>query len=100
MSISPFLRNPVSDLTGGLISHQMLGRCQKEEARYMECLEVYGLDRGHKKCAELFEDFAECQQMTKQFKRFIAMRTERDRQIAAGKLKGDEKYLSPKIDSF
>ncbi|OWR49931.1 NADH dehydrogenase [ubiquinone] iron-sulfur protein 5-like [Danaus plexippus] len=100
MSISPFFRNPVTDITGGLVSHQMLGDCQRQEMRFMDCLEAYGLDRGRVKCANIFEDFHECQTKTKQFKRFMAMRRERDRQIAEGKLKGDEKYLSPKIDSF
>lgn len=31
---------------------------------------------------------------------FQAMRAERDKQIAEGKLKGDSKYLTPRIDSF
>lgn len=71
MSISPYLRSPFSDVTGGLISHQMLGRCQKEEMRYMDCLEAYGLERGKKKCEFLFDDYHECQTLTKQFKRFL-----------------------------
>ncbi|XP_022814006.1 NADH dehydrogenase [ubiquinone] iron-sulfur protein 5-like [Spodoptera litura] len=100
MSLSPFLRSPFTDLTGGIHSHQMLGRCQKEEGRYMECLEAYGLERGKVKCAHLFDDFHECQTSMKQYKRFVAMRRERDRQIAAGKLTGDEKFVSPKIDSY
>ncbi|KPJ10471.1 NADH dehydrogenase [ubiquinone] iron-sulfur protein 5 [Papilio machaon] len=100
MSISPFLRAPFTDITGGLVSHQMLGKCQKEEMRYMDCLEAYGLDRGRVKCAQIFEDFHECQTHTKQFKRFMTMRRERDRQIAEGKLKGDDKYVSPKVDSY
>ncbi|XP_026763410.1 NADH dehydrogenase [ubiquinone] iron-sulfur protein 5 [Galleria mellonella] len=100
MSISPFLRSPFTDITGGMISHQLLGRCQLEEARYMECLEAYGLERGKVKCSHLFGDFHECQTMTKQFKRFVAMRNERDKQIAEGKLKGDEKYVNPRVDSF
>ncbi|XP_026744141.1 NADH dehydrogenase [ubiquinone] iron-sulfur protein 5 [Trichoplusia ni] len=100
MSISPFLRSPFTDVTGGLVSQQMLGRCQKQEGRFMDCLEAYGLDRGKVKCASLFEDFHECQTSTKQFKRFMAMRYERDRQISEGKLKGDAKYESPKVDSY
>ncbi|XP_045452620.1 NADH dehydrogenase [ubiquinone] iron-sulfur protein 5-like [Melitaea cinxia] len=100
MSLSPFFRSPFTDLTGGMISHQILGQCQKQEMRYMDCLEAYGLDRGQVKCGQLFEEFHECQTKTKQFKRFMAMRRERDRQIAEGKLKGDEQYLNPKIDSF
>ncbi|KAJ8718081.1 hypothetical protein PYW07_006011 [Mythimna separata] len=100
MSISPFLRSPFTDLTGGIHSHQMLGRCQKEEGRYMDCLEAYGLDRGKVKCKHLFGDFHECQTHTKEFKRFMAMRRERDRQIANGTLKGDNQYVSPKVDSY
>ncbi|XP_046970358.1 NADH dehydrogenase [ubiquinone] iron-sulfur protein 5 [Vanessa atalanta] len=100
MSISPYFRSPFTDITGGMVSHQMLGNCQKQEMRYMDCLEAYGLDRGRVKCGELFDDFHECQTKTKQFKRFVAIRKERERQIAEGKLKGDEKFLSPRVDSF
>ncbi|KAG6454847.1 NADH dehydrogenase [ubiquinone] iron-sulfur protein 5-like [Manduca sexta] len=100
MSISPFIRSPFTDITGGMVSHQQLGRCQKEEARYMDCLEVYGLERGKVKCAHLFSDFHECQTWTKQFKRFVVMRAERERQIAEGKLTGDKEYVSPKVDSY
>ncbi|KAI5642953.1 NADH:ubiquinone oxidoreductase, NDUFS5-15kDa domain-containing protein [Phthorimaea operculella] len=78
----------------------MLGRCQKEEIRYMDCLEAYGLERGKVKCKNLFADYHECQTLTLQYKRFMAMRRERDRQIAEGKLKGDEKYVTPRIDSY
>lgn len=71
MTLSPFFRSPFTDITGGLISHQMLGRCQKEEMRYMDCLEAYGLERGKRKCMCLFDDYHECHTFTKQFKRFI-----------------------------
>lgn len=71
MSISPFLRSPMSDIVGGLTSHQLLGRCQKQEAIYMDCLEAYGLERGKIKCANLFDDYHECHTLSKQFKRFM-----------------------------
>ncbi|KAM3956686.1 NADH dehydrogenase [ubiquinone] iron-sulfur protein 5-like [Aphomia sociella] len=100
MSISPFLRSPFTDITGGIVSHQLGSRCQLEEARYMDCLEAYGLERGKVKCSHLFGDFHECHTLTKQFKRFAALRDERDRQIAEGKLKGDKKYVNPKLDSY
>ncbi|CAG9133971.1 unnamed protein product [Plutella xylostella] len=83
-----------------MVSHQLLGRCQTQEARYMDCLEAYGLERGKVKCRNLFEDYQECHTLTKQFKRFMAMRAERKRQIADGKLKGDAKYVTPRIDSY
>lgn len=70
MSISPFFRSPFTDITGGMISHQLLGQCQKEEAQYMDCLEAYGLDRGLRKCTHLLHDFKECQTSLLQFKRF------------------------------
>lgn len=70
MSISPFLRTPVTDLTGGLISHQLMGRCDKQEMRFMDCMEAYGMERGQVKCKALFEEFHECHTSTKQFKRF------------------------------
>ncbi|XP_041984777.1 NADH dehydrogenase [ubiquinone] iron-sulfur protein 5 [Aricia agestis] len=100
MSLSPFFRSPFTDITGGIVSHQMLGECQKQEMQYMDCLEAYGLDRGKVKCADLFSNFHECQTKTLQFKRFMAIRRERERQIAEGKLKGDEKFLNPRIDGF
>ncbi|XP_063626275.1 NADH dehydrogenase [ubiquinone] iron-sulfur protein 5-like [Cydia splendana] len=100
MSLSPFLRTPMTDLTGGMISHQLQGRCQKEEMRYMDCLEAYGLDRGETKCKALFEDYHECHTLTKQFKRFFVMRTEREKQISEGKLTGDKQYVTPKVDSY
>ncbi|CAK1553048.1 unnamed protein product [Leptosia nina] len=100
MSISPFLRSPFTDFTGGMVSHQLLGACQKQEIRYMDCLEAYGLDRGRVKCEHLFHDFHECQTKTLQYKRFAAMRKERERQIAEGKLTGDKKYVTPRIDSY
>ncbi|KAL0820183.1 hypothetical protein ABMA28_006108 [Loxostege sticticalis] len=100
MHISPFLRCPITDLTGGIVSYQLLGRCAKQEMEMMDCIEAYGLDRGIKKCTELIEDFKECHTMTKQFKRFIALRNERERQIASGKLTDENKYVTPRIDSF
>ncbi|KOB75308.1 NADH:ubiquinone dehydrogenase [Operophtera brumata] len=113
MSISPFLRSPFTDITGGMISHQLLGKCQKEEVQYMDCLEAYGLDRGRAKCHHLLDDFKECQTSAMRAERDkqisegkltgdkkYALRKERDRQIACGKLTGDKKYVSPRIDAY
>ncbi|KAJ8717424.1 hypothetical protein PYW08_005823 [Mythimna loreyi] len=99
-NISPFFRSPWTDITGGIVSYQMLGRCQKQEMAMMDCLEAYGLGRGLVKCKYLLNDYQECHTRTKQFKRFFAMRRERDRQIAAKKLTCDDKYCSPVIDSY
>lgn len=70
-TISPFFRSPFTDITGGMISHQLLDRCAKQEELVMDCLEDYGLDRGLRECKDLIEDFKECQTMTKQLKRFM-----------------------------
>ncbi|KAH9635866.1 hypothetical protein HF086_002426 [Spodoptera exigua] len=99
-NISPFFRSPWTDLTGCIHSYQMLGRCQREEMAMMDCLEAYGLDRGLVKCNYLVDDFRECHTNMKQFKRFYAMRRERDRQISLKKLTGDKRYSSPLIDSY
>lgn len=71
MSISPYLRTPFTDITGGMVSHQMLGKCQKQEMQFMDCLEAYGLERGRNKCVHLIEDYKECQTKALQFKRFL-----------------------------
>ncbi|XP_075981495.1 NADH dehydrogenase [ubiquinone] iron-sulfur protein 5-like [Anticarsia gemmatalis] len=98
--ISPFIRCPFTDITGGIISHQLLGRCQKQEMDVMDCLEAYGLGRGLKKCQAYLDEYYECHTLNKQYRRFIAMRRERERQISKGKLTGDDKYVSPKLDSY
>ncbi|CAH2089733.1 unnamed protein product [Euphydryas editha] len=98
--VSPFMRTIFTDITGGMLSHQMLGRCAIQEMAMMDCIEAYGWDRGSRKCKLLIEEFKECQTNAKQFKRFMALRKERDRQIACGQLTGDKQYMSPRIDSF
>jgi len=59
--LQPFLRNPLSDVTGALYNHQ-LSRCAEFEMRMMECLEAYGVNRGQKEseCKALADDFHEC----------------------------------------
>ncbi|KAJ2948371.1 hypothetical protein O0L34_g7608 [Tuta absoluta] len=100
-TLSPFFRSPFTDLTGGLVSHQVVGtRCGPIELETMECLERYGLDRGVRKCRCLIEDFKECQMQAKQYGRFVAMRAERNRQIREGILKDDKKYVTPRVDSY
>lgn len=69
-TISPFFRSPITDLTGGLISHQLFGRCAKQEMDMADCLEAYGLDRGFRKCRDIIGDFIECHTLSKQFRRF------------------------------
>ncbi|XP_028027205.1 NADH dehydrogenase [ubiquinone] iron-sulfur protein 5-like [Bombyx mandarina] len=99
-TISPFFRSPFTDITGGMIDFQILGRCGKQEMDLMNCIEAYGLGRGIKKCKGYIDDYGECRTLTKQLKRFLAIRKERQRQIACGKLTDDRKYVSPRVDSY
>lgn len=68
--LTPYLRNPLTDLTGCLVNHQQYGRCGDFEIDMMECLEAYGLEKGRKKCADLIDDFNECHTQRKQLLRF------------------------------
>ncbi|XP_044736213.1 NADH dehydrogenase [ubiquinone] iron-sulfur protein 5 [Chrysoperla carnea] len=99
MSLAPFFKTPLTDLTGCIINNQNFGKCADLELKYMDCIEAYGLDRGKKKCEVLMEDFKECHLKTKQFKRLWEMRKERHRQYLLGESK--EHYAEPpKVDSF
>lgn len=71
MSLGPFLRSPLTDLTGCLINHQTYGRCAEFEMDMMDCLEAYGMDKGAIKCKDLVSDFQECVGSKKQIMRMI-----------------------------
>ncbi|KAH8377232.1 hypothetical protein KR093_004330 [Drosophila rubida] len=123
MSLSPFLRLPLTDLTGCLINHQSYDKCGEFEMKMMDCLEAYGFERGKQKCADLISDFQECVGMGKQLKRFHvsfanerlsfgfvfkfvccllqAMRNERYRQWLAGERKKEDLYADPpRVDAY
>ncbi|KAH8409590.1 hypothetical protein KR222_008973 [Zaprionus bogoriensis] len=101
MSLTPFLRLPLTDLTGCLINHQTYDKCGKFEMKMMDCLEAYGLERGKKQCADLIGDFQECVSMQKQLLRFHAMRTERYKQWLAGQRKREELFAEPpRVDAY
>ncbi|KAH8263330.1 hypothetical protein KR044_007370 [Drosophila immigrans] len=120
MSLSPFLRLPLTDLTGCLINHQTYDKCGKFEMKMMDCLEAYGLERGKKQCADIIADFQECVGMNKQLMRFHvsfcqvklfhilfnalflqAMRNERYRQWLAGERKKEDLYAqAPRVDAY
>lgn len=121
MSLTPFLRLPLTDLTGCLINHQTYDKCGKFEMKMMDCLEAYGLERGKTQCAELIGDFQECVGMRKQLMRFHvnscpkmfqvqlfieyfflqAMRNERYRQWLTGERKREELFAEPpRVDAY
>ncbi|KAL3287091.1 hypothetical protein HHI36_001575 [Cryptolaemus montrouzieri] len=101
MSLSPYFKSPLTDLTGAIVSHQWFGRCQKIEEKALDCIEAYGLEKGLKQCEPLINDFKECSLRRKQFARFEAMVLERERQYKSGELKKGDRYASPPvIDSY
>lgn len=69
MSLGPFFRSPLTDLTGCVINHQAYGKCAEFEMDMMDCLEAYGVDKGVIKCKDLIADFQECVGMKKQMLR-------------------------------
>ena len=69
MSLGPFFRSPLTDLTGCLINHQSGGKCAEFEMDMMDCLEAYGMDKGAVKCKDLIADFQECVSQKKQILR-------------------------------
>ncbi|XP_055387541.1 NADH dehydrogenase [ubiquinone] iron-sulfur protein 5 [Condylostylus longicornis] len=95
MASSPFLKTPLTDLTGCVINHQHYDKCGEFEMNMMDCLEAYGLDRGKKKCADLIADFQECAGMRKQMLRYNAMRLERHRQYLTGEVPKSKHYAEP-----
>ncbi|XP_050296671.1 NADH dehydrogenase [ubiquinone] iron-sulfur protein 5 [Anthonomus grandis grandis] len=99
---NPFLKSPLTDMSGALVCSQWGGKCADIEMRALECLEAYGVDRGLKKCDTLIKDFDECVYKRKQIQRVNAMRFERHRQHFAGERTKEDKYSKnpPKPDTY
>lgn len=101
MSLSPAFKSPFTDLTGAILSHQWGGRCNEFELRALDCLEAYGLDLGVKKCEALITDFQECSLRVKETARYMAMRSERERQYRAGERTKENRYAeTPRPDGY
>lgn len=73
MSLGPFFRSPLTDMTGCVINHQTYGKCAEFEMNMLDCLEAYGVNRGSTKCKDLIADFQECVSMKKQMMRVTVM---------------------------
>ncbi|XP_062551455.1 uncharacterized protein LOC134216605 [Armigeres subalbatus] len=101
MSLGPFLRSPITDLTASIVNYQQYDKCGELEMASIDCLEAYGTIRGAEKCADILSDFKECATMHVQMKRFQAMRLERHRQGLLGDRKSSEYYAKPpRIDAY
>nr|BAN20589.1 NADH ubiquinone oxidoreductase [Riptortus pedestris] len=94
MPVVPFLKSPLTDLTGVVATNQTYGLCREIEMKLINCFEAYGAKRGEKLCANYLSDFDECFNQEKQTKRLYAMNKERNRQYKEGKSL-DELYIPP-----
>lgn len=63
---APAFRTPLTDLVGGLVTHQTGARCADFEMRAMECLEAYGVQKGRVRCVDYLDDLRECTFQAKQ----------------------------------
>lgn len=101
MVLSPWLKSPFTDLSGALTSHQWGSECANLEMKALDCLEAYGLNKGHEKCTDLIDDFKECSLRFKQNQRILAMREERNRQYTSGERSKENRYAEgPAPDSY
>lgn len=101
MNVTPYIKTPFTDVTGHFMHSSFGGRCVDFEIKMMNCLEAYGAYRGERVCADLIEDFRECQFSLKQNARNAAMKKERERQYASGELSEKDRYApSPKLGSY
>lgn len=66
MPVPSYFRNPLTDLTGTLLTHQSDRKCAEMEMKAINCLEAYGNVRAKEKCLDLLEDYKECFLMKKQ----------------------------------
>lgn len=84
---APAFRTPMTDLVGGLLTHQTGSRCADFEMRAMECLEAYGVQKGRVRCVDYLDDLRECTYQAKQVG-FSASppSTPRDKHVRSGKL--------------
>ncbi|XP_068208884.1 NADH dehydrogenase [ubiquinone] iron-sulfur protein 5 [Palaemon carinicauda] len=99
--IGPFCRSPLTDLSGGIMTHQYGNKCNAFEMRAVECLEAYGAAKGQEKCQDYLDDVKECMFQFKQVARVQAMRVERHRQWLTGERKSEDHYApSARIDGF
>lgn len=64
--IAPSFRTPMTDLVGGLTTHQTGTRCADFEMRAMQCLEAYGVQKGRVRCVDYLDDLRECAFQAKQ----------------------------------
>ena len=66
-TFEPYIRTPISDMLGPVVSSQRKP-CRDFELRLNKCKEAFGKTMGEKKCMDYLEDYNEC---CNQFKQVI-----------------------------
>lgn len=66
MPITAYIRNPLTDLTGMMLTNQFMSPCSRLEEKTVNCYEAYGADKGSVNCKDLVEDLYECVTRTKE----------------------------------
>lgn len=99
----PFQKNFITNV-GSLILTTTGGFCATLHLQAMECLEYYGMKKGHIICKDYFDDFEECKQKHVQNLRIRAMQTQlgnRYKEYLKGERKYEDVYYElPKAHSY
>ncbi|OTF70881.1 NADH:ubiquinone oxidoreductase-like protein [Euroglyphus maynei] len=76
--------------------------CGDMEQDTLECLEAYGVRRGHKLCKDFLDDYTECMLQFMQKERNYLMKRERLKQVMRGERKPMEVFdsIKPPRDSY
>ncbi|BES90968.1 NADH dehydrogenase (ubiquinone) Fe-S protein 5 [Nesidiocoris tenuis] len=97
MPITAYIRNPLTDLTGMMLTNQFMSPCSRLEEKTVNCYEAYGADKGSVNCKDLVEDLYECVTRTKERARALEMIFERERQVKNGQIQYAD---GPKHDAY
>ncbi|XP_050424182.1 NADH dehydrogenase [ubiquinone] iron-sulfur protein 5 [Adelges cooleyi] len=93
--LSPFIRNPVTDFTGPLLSAQFGLRCADFEMKMVNCFEAYGHPLAIEKCEVYYEDFKECCTREKQMTRVQTI--QKERALQAKRQGKEEDFENPPV---
>ncbi|CAB0019918.1 unnamed protein product [Nesidiocoris tenuis] len=97
MPLSAYLRNPLTDLTGVMLTNQFMSPCSRLEEKTVNCFEAYGEQEGKRRCQDLIGDLYECVTRTKERARALEMIFERERQVKSGQIQYTD---GPKQDAY
>lgn len=97
-SVEPMFKNPITDIFNHIVDCQTYGPCADLELAMYDCVEAYGMGkRGAEKCSDLVDDYRECINKSKQRKRYLRMRIERERQYYFGERSKENHFSTAPI---